>query len=293
MVYFVYWNNMRVNSIYYSLGLLLLLAINPVRLIPATNKYPKNIDNLVVIGLDGMKEEDIRSPYTELLFLLKAKGYFTYWYGKSHNCVTSQPYNISLPAYANFFTGTVDPRITTNSFTGKLKKQTLFDNYKNSQLFSSWDPLKVIMSNNKKLVDEHGFIVSSNGFPRSPDDWVIKEAFLEFYLGSEFSFVHFGDADNYAHLRNYIKYRQSINLSAKYSLEIINHVEHISDSGKAFIFFSDHSRGRLLNWHSHGKHLPESKHIFILIASTLELNFTLPICDHTALHGIIKSIIPK
>lgn len=293
MVYFVYWNIMRVTTIYYSFIFLLLLAISPVKVTPTTNRSPKNIDHLVAIGLDGMKEEDAKGSYTGLMSILQARGYYTYWYGKSHNCVTSQPYNISLPAYANFFTGTVDQRISTNTFSGKLRKQTLFDTYKNSQLFSSWHPIKFVMSNNKNLVEEHGFIVSSNGFPKSPDDWVIKEAFLKFYLGSEFSFVHFGDADNYAHLKSYIAYRRSIVLSAKYSLEIIDHMERLSDSGKAFVFFSDHSRGNYFKWHSHGKHLPESKRIFILIASTSELHFTLPICDHTALYGIIKSIIPK
>lgn len=270
-----------------------VLFINPVSFRSLDTKSPTDISHVIAIAWDGVNEADAVPFLGELLIELKHKGYHTYFYGKDKHCTTGQPYNISLPAYSNFFSGTVDERIKTNTFSGKLKRKTLFDTYLNSQLFSSWKPLENVMSNSKSLVAEHSFIVSHNMFPKLRDDWLVKEAFTSFYLGSEFSFVHFGDADNYAHNRRYISYIKSIALSAKYTKEIVEHTETISSKGKLFIIFTDHARGKLFKWHSHGQHIPESKYIFITLVSSIPLSFNLPICDHTALNGIVKAVIPK
>jgi hypothetical protein len=259
----------------------------------ATSKYIKGIDTVVAIALDGIREDDARFHFSKLINTLRNRGYYTYWYGKYTNCKTSQNSNVSLPAYANLFTGTVDPRIKDNDFKGKLKYRTLFDVYTNSQLFTSWKPLERIMSNSRSLIKENFYIVSYRNFPATPDDWLVKEAFVQFYLGSQFTMVHFSDADNYAHLKDMDKYKKSIELNAGHTLEIINQTENITKGDRMFIIFTDHSRGNLKNWHSHGKQYPESKYIFMILVSSIQLNFSMPLCDHTAINGIIKAVIPK
>lgn len=246
-------------------------------------------DRVVAIAVDGVKESDADKPFKELQSILHSKGYHTLWRGKEHNCRASQPYHLSLPAYANFFTGTVDERIKDNSFKGKLKKKTLFDIYPDSQLFSSWGPIRRVMSNDKVVQQERAFVVFHEPAPFVASDDLIVEAFKSFYVGSTFSFVHLVDADNFAHTRKYLAYRKAANNSAKLGLEIMEHTERVVPGNNLFIFFSDHSRGNGRQWTSHGSYLPESGSIWMMLASNTPIRFTIPLCDHTALNAIVKA----
>ena len=259
----------------------------------STDKHLKTIDNVVAIAVDGIREEDAEIPFKTAFRGLVHRGYYYYWYGKSHNCTVGQPHNISLPAYANFFTGTVDPRISTNEFKGKLKKKTLFDLYPDSQLFASWEPLKRIMSDSSE-VQENAIIYSYRSFPRMGDDDLVVQAYRAIYLKPRFAFVHFVDADNYAHNRDYVRYKKSVYSEAYHTLEVIKHTESVlPDAGKLYIVFTDHSRGNFLKWHSHGPWIPESRNIWVMMISSVPLPYSMAFCDHTMLNAIIRSsIIP-
>lgn len=259
----------------------------------STGKYVKSIDHVIAIAIDGVREEDAEIPFKTAFKSLVHRGYKYYWYGKSHGCAVGQPYNSSLPAYANFFMGSVDPRVKNNEFKGKLNKKTLFDLYPKSQLFAAWEPLRNVMSDSL-AVKESAVISAYSRFPRSGDDPVVVQLYREQYLKPKFAFVHFMDADNYAHNRNYVKYRKSVYAEAYHTMEIIDHTESlIPESGKLFIIFTDHSRGKFLNWHSHGPKIEGSRDIWVLLISSVPLPYTMAFCDHTMLHSIVKSsIIP-
>ncbi len=276
------------------LNIAILMALPTV--FSANISYPRKlnlpkIDKVIAIAIDGVREQDAE-PFKKVQQIANSTGYYTYWYGKDNNCRTGQKYNISLPAYANFLTGTVDERINTNTFKSKLNKKTLLDLYKDSQLFSSWEPMINVSSDDNEIKKENVFIVSYNQFPARGDDELVLESFKTFYLQSEFTLVHFVDADNYAHRKSYFGYKKSIQKEANLTADLIIYSESLNKSNKMFIIFTDHSRGKWFKWHSHGYYIPESSEIWALIISPIEIINTFPMCDHTYLHYLIKSQIP-
>lgn len=253
--------------------------------------YPKRpTDRVVAIAVDGVREKDA-GPIKALQVDFTINGYHTTWLGAENGCKTSQPYNMSLPAYANYFTGSFDQRISSNFFKGKLNRKTLFDIYPNSQAFSSWGPLKNVVSDNRVIRDENTFIVYRPDFPASPNDPLVAEAFKHFYLQSRFSFVHFSDADDYAHLGDWRNYKDSVKREATLIKDIVAHTETITKEKPTVIIFSDHSRGTWFQWKHHRRGVVGSEKIWILIASPERLPFAFPICDHTSLHGITRAIL--
>lgn len=246
--------------------------------------------HVLAIAIDGVREQDAL-PIRLKLTTLTSRGYHLKWLGKEDGCRTSQPYNLSLPAYANFFSGSVDPRILNNTFTGKLSKPTLFDQYPNSQLFSSWEPIRRVMSNNPHLRQEHAFIVFYPEFPNVPNDPLILKAFQEFYLGSRFSFVHLVDADDYAHLGKWNEYQRSIWRQSDMILELVSHAELVLKAQPTIVVFSDHARGSWFNWRHHGTGIRGSEKIWAAVLTPDPPVFNYPLCDHTMLHSIVRATL--
>jgi hypothetical protein len=235
---------------------------------------------VVLIAVDGVREQEAAPEYLSIMKLLQDKGYATSARGKEQGCTVSQPYNISLPAYASVFSGKVQKDIRKNTFRGVLKNPTLFTRYRESILFSTWPNITQVMGN------------SSNAYIVREDEKEFNDFQLrDMYFNSpptKLIFLHFGDADKFAHLGDWEKYVASVENAGKYIREI---VEKESSLKTAFIIFNDHGRGRDENgwWKEHGPQVPESRYIWMLVALP-EATFLGP-CEHTSIYRIVTDYL--
>lgn len=240
------------------------------------------IRRVVAIALDGVREKDIVQSMTAVTHRMQALNYQVHWYGSTQGCRVSQPFNVSLPAYASIFSGRFDPRIRGNHWYGRLRHKTIFDRFAKSQLFSSWTPIKNVMSSFPAMkVFAH---VIQQGIGQ--DDRVL-ELFMRSYNGAPFAFVHFVDADDFAHLRMKDSYMVLAEREAYKSLQIMEHVDKTNRRDTLFIVMTDHSRGSGTLWHSHGQNIPGSENIWVMIVSPIPLENPLAECSHHGIHDLI------
>lgn len=245
----------------------LTFFISPFQVKNSPNK------NLLVISMDGVREEDSIERLSPIIEVFNKKNLTTNWYGSEQNCQTSNPSNISLPAYSIVFSGKVDPRISDNFFYGKLKGETIFSLY-DFHLFSSWKNIKMVMGNTS-----NAHIVP--GSPYIFEDELVVRAYLKY--SSKLSFIHFSDADEFAHIGRLDFYLKSIEYQVK-------HIETLVERSGAssFIIFTDHGRYDFNKRH-HGRNLKGSERIWILTAlkETLELEE----CSHIGVNRLIHKIL--
>lgn len=243
---------------------------------------PAKIKRVVAIALDGVNEKDIVQPMTNVAKSMKELGYEVFWYGEAQNCKVSQPYNLSLPAYATFFSGKQDRRIRNNWWKGKVFHKTLFDMYPNSQLFSGWGPIKNVMARTLGALN-HGNILAKG----INEDQRVFDGFFRLYNGSRFSFVHFVDADDFAHMRLESTYHTIAEQEAYRTLEIMQYVDKRNNKDTLFVIFSDHARGEGKMWHSHGVGIPGSEKMWVMIVTPTAIEWPLEKCNHIELHDFI------
>lgn len=240
------------------------------------------IRRVVAIALDGVREKDIISSMTAVASRMHALNYQVHWYGKEQDCRVSQPFNISLPAYASIFSGRYDPRIRGNFWYGRLRHKTLFERFAKSQLFSSWTPIKSVMSSIPAIKLFAHIVEQGIG----QDDRVL-ELFIRSYNGGPFAFVHFVDADDFAHLRMKDSYKLLAEREAYKALQIMEHVDKLNRRDTLFIIMTDHSRGSGALWHSHGRGIPGSEDIWAMVVSPVPLENPLADCSHHGIHDLI------
>jgi len=235
---------------------------------------------IVAIALDGVNEEEgIREK------LMKFGKYYKYWFGKLKQCRVERTGNMSLPAYANFLSGTSNHNVKSNDVDEKINRKTLLDLFPNSQLFSAWSPILYVVGES----EDNAHMTSAEFYPRKGDDRDILENFKKKYNRQQFAFIHFSDGDNFAHSMMYEKYRKAVNKEVRYVKEIIDFVE----DDTTVIAFTDHGRGLGHDWTSHGDWLDESGDIWMVVYSKNKLDLSKFKCGHVELHHLIKSILNR
>lgn len=245
-----------------------------------------NIKRVVAIALDGIPEKEAITPMTPVVERMRALGYQVHWFGTAQQCVVSQPFNLSLPAYSTVFSGKHDRRIRNNWWNGRVRNQTLFDRFPSAQLFSSWRPIRNVMAATHRAF--RYFMHFGKGI--GSDD-LVMDGFLRQYNGSKFTFVHFVDADDFAHMQMHGSYKTLIKQESEKSLQIMEHVHQKNGPDTMFVIFTDHSRGEGKLWHSHGTGIPGSDKIWIMIVTPVAIEISMPQCNHTAMHDFILGIL--
>lgn len=279
--------------LFFCIVVILCMLSFPCSSAPAASFPARNNMHVVLIALDGIREDDIVTLANQYSEQLSLSGFYTKWLGKNQGCRINNKQALSLPAYANVLTGRLDTQVTSNYFHRKLRYPTLLQIYSNSQAFTSWTPLTTILG----ITKETGRVIvyqseqDANTLPNT--DEYVTTLFLEQYNSSQLTFVHYTDADDLAHARNVILYRKAIRTELKQVEIIVSYVvQKVGKDNSFFILFSDHSRGTGSEWHSHGAKIPSSFSMWIWLISPFPIHFNIPICDHIAIHGIIKSLIP-
>lgn len=247
-----------------------------------------NIKRVVAIAVDGTRESETLPIIQDLQKKMTELGLSSFYRGKNHKCVTSQESNMSLPAYASVFSGHTQKNIVNNRFQGKLLHKTLFDEFPDSQLFSAWNPIMNVMSNDLYTLGR-GFISGSGNKP-GEDVWVMSSFRLVHDFQNRFIFVHLGDADEYAHINNWYGYVDAIKHEADYVHEIIQTSEIAGMKETVYFIFSDHSRGDYY-WQNHGYGVPGSEGIWLLEVNPTGRPVMTAECNHVQLHAAIEKIL--
>lgn len=267
---------------------LLFLVISPFGdYVGVMSKIPNRV---VVIAMDGIREKEAFPEFKKYITTMSTKGFHVQWRGDQEGCRTSQPYNVSLPAYATIFSGVVQDDIDDNSFNGILTAPTLFDTYQRSQLFSAWRPILNVMSNDELTREKKAFISSTDGLPFDEDKLIMKTFMEKRILSNRFTFVHLGDGDNYAHVFRWNSYMNAVKYEVTYASRIIDTIERDFPRNTYYFVVSDHGRGeKSYNWGNHGEKIPGSEKIWMLsIAPEDTESFQ---CTHTGLNQMVRGIL--
>jgi hypothetical protein len=234
------------------------LLVTIMMLVSPFHDYLRSLSRIpnrvVVIAMDGVREKEAYPEFQKYIASMSDKGFQAFWQGEQQNCRTSQPHNVSLPAYATMFSGFAQEDINDNSFEGTLTVRTVFDAYQRSQLFSAWSPILKVMSNDQDIREKRGFISGRDGLPFDEDRLIMKTFFDNRVLSNRFTFVHLGDGDNYAHAYRWQSYLKAVKYEAKYAMKIIDTIERDVSRNTFYFVVSDHGRGESeKNWGQHAR----------------------------------------
>lgn len=246
------------------------------------------VRRVVAIAVDGVREGEAAPVFDTLRRKMMELGLSSFWQGKDHGCVPSQPYNRSLPAYASIFSGQVQKEIVDNRFQGPLAHTTLFDLLPDSQLFSAWPAMRYAVSNDLATLSRA--FISGLGNRPGEDIFVMQSFRLLHNFSNSFVFVHLGDADEYAHVNHWAGYNESIRREADYVHEIIQTSEIHAPKQTAYFVFADHGRGKT-HWQEHNERIPESNTMWVLEINPAAAPIMTGACNHLELHRTMAGLL--
>ncbi len=204
----------------------------------------------------------------------------------------------SYPGYSEILTGQAhDDVINSNGF-GQNPFPSILDflqrkmklNYNQVADFSSWDVMNRIATNNpNSFLVNAGYeeyvtknkelrLISQTQF-QTLSPW---ESVRHDYYTTKLSLAHlkifhpraihigFGETDDWAHDKNYVRVLDSLKLTDGFIKEIWNFVQNDPQyrNKTSIIITIDHGRGNTIkNWHDHGEDVPEAKYIWMAFIS--------------------------
>lgn len=236
------------------------------------NKAPVEPKRVIQIAVDGVRESEA------YLLKIEREGMFVNWHS---NCKVSQPYNVSLPAYASMFSGKAQANIRNNYFRGALENPTLFQEYP-SELYSAWPLIVNVMGNKSKATIVPGSVYDY-------EDFRIFESYIKKTKRPKFTFMHLGDSDEFAHIGSWHDYIESIKNARHYIYQIIAENEAHKPNETVYVVLTDHGRGSGRAWRNHGAWYPNSSKIWVQIVSPR--SYSLKDCSHVGVHSFIKSLL--
>ncbi|HRP68190.1 MAG TPA: hypothetical protein PLY93_01510 [Turneriella sp.] len=248
------------------------------------------VKRVVAIAIDGVREVDARPTIEVLRQKMEELGLHTFFRGKQQGCIPSQGTNFSLPAYATLFSGKVQADLRDNYFNGTLIYKSLFDEYPDSQLFSAWPSIQKAVSNDVYTLGR--VFIAGVGHKPYEDEYVMASFRLLHNFENRLTFIHLGDADEFAHLGRWREYNAAIESEANYIHEIVQTSEIHAMKETVYFVFTDHGRGEKV-WQRHGPSLPESHTMWVLEISPFEKSTLGASCNHIAIHDAIRMDVGK
>jgi len=260
-------------------------------------------NNVVYIVLDGVRpyeffkgaDPDIPSNKNPVITLSNKEIFPFVWkelagmqnttvLGGQGECRVSNPYSVSLPAYADILAGKRQRNVCNNFFMGTVDNPTIPDNLINSKLmdgqdiavFTSWDRIKYVTTVKEKA----GFVTNigrRTGQKRPP--WIFARYDLDTqrslanYIAyapklPKLLFVVYDDSDERGHRNEYRQYLDALKQQDAFIAQIYRYFEaQPFYRGKTtYIITTDHGRGYGKNWANHNAQTPGSEYIWAVIS---------------------------
>lgn len=225
--------------------------------------------NVVLVTLDGVRWQDIldNKPDAFLRDGDKAPTFPGFWTtlvpqgALWKHAEISNKAVLSLPAYQSIFAGSRQPckdnecaRVAVETFPERLIRELALPKEKVA-LFSSWDKLPLAFES-----------VPGTTYTDAGDNGATRWDAVTFpkalaYLKAEkprFLYISLNDPDHWGHAGDYAKYLESLRQSDAWLVELAAAL----DENTTLIVTTDHGRGVLWDWKSHGGR-PWAKRIWI------------------------------
>ena len=199
------------------------------------------------------------------------------------HCYVNNQYYISLPGYADIFSGMRQHNVTTNHPFSRLKCPSITDRLinlgmpaKDFALFSSWQHIEKVVSrdNRKNIYIDAGYkALKDRPAPPWKDarfDSYLQEDSLDYLKESKhkprFLSIVYNDADEWGHIGSYRKYLRAVQNQDLYIKKLYDYLESQKEYHKrtVYIITTDHGRGIGKNWQKHGP-VPGAKDIWLLV----------------------------
>lgn len=258
-------------------------------------------DPVVLVTLDGVRAEDVfahgdRLP--NLNRLARERGMAVGIPGVGAGMFASGPHFVSLPGYAEIFSGTTTHGCADNDCAG-VSSPTLLDEAAkqvgrdNVAAFSSWERLPRAVS-----ITPRDYVISAgrhgghrldvldadpvlaqlraHGLSDGPwpgvDDFRQDEATARLalrYLARHrphFLFLGLGETDEYAHHNDYAAYLRALVRADRIVGDLLAALQQMGERGRRthVVITTDH--GRAHDFQSHGGFAPESSHVWLIAA---------------------------
>lgn len=285
---------LRLITLFYFLCLIPAITFADASLI----KQKKPITRVIYITLDGVRWQDVFTTheYFSNFWDKYAKNAAIYGEPNSRTTMEVASIPVSLPSYQSQMAGTVQPcgdnecgRLHVATFPEELINKLHF-NKKEVASISSWEVmddayesvLGTAFSNHgtRPMYDPDSHEADAEmqqinqqqaaaypGDDTRLDVYTFAQAmhYLEKYQ-PRFLWISFGDADDYAHEGNLVKYHESLTFSDTAIDQLITKLNdlHLADE-TMIIITTDHGRGDGDNWLEHGEEYPESKQTWAFV----------------------------
>ena len=204
------------------------------------------------------------------------------------SCYVNNEYYISLPAYADIFSGIRQKNIKTNHFHSDLECPSIIDRLidlgmpaKDFALFASWKHIERVVSrdNKKNVYMDTGYKKkvrrkkSSYAHPPWKDsrfDSDLQKDIINYLKKKKnkprFISVIYNDADEWAHIGSYHRYLRALREQDSYIKKLYRYLESQKEYRRQtlYVITTDHGRGLGENWEKHGP-IPGARDIWVLL----------------------------